>query len=92
MTVRRTIIQRTAELAGLAIRNVTDELDNEIGQLLGGTPHVTVLDERNLFAGHELCTSQPWVNGIEGLGAQDSLHPTATGYQHWAQALASYLG
>ena len=58
----------------------------------------SVLDVQNLFAGHEMCTSSPWVNEVTGINwiaqtyQNESLHPNTTGYAHWASALKSYIG
>jgi lysophospholipase L1-like esterase len=52
----------------------------------------TVLDEERAFAGHEECTAQPWVQGINNFGNDDeSLHPTADGYHQEAVDLHRYL-
>jgi lysophospholipase L1-like esterase len=53
---------------------------------------LTVLDEERAFAGHEECTTQPWVQGINNFGNDDeSLHPTPDGYHQEAVDLHRYL-
>ncbi len=63
----------------------------------------TILDEENAFQGHELNTSNPWVNDINGLqvdcGAgkvtkmpdNESLHPNQAGYHRWATDLYNLI-
>jgi hypothetical protein len=59
---------------------------------------LTVLDEENKFAGHEVCTSSSWVNQVNGwtitnqVADQESLHPTTAGYNQWANDLKGLLG
>ncbi|MGH7868413.1 MAG: SGNH/GDSL hydrolase family protein [Candidatus Dormibacteraceae bacterium] len=50
---------------------------------------VGVLDEENAFAGHELCSSQPWAHGEVITDPGESFHPTITGNAKMAQDLAA---
>jgi lysophospholipase L1-like esterase len=53
---------------------------------------VEVLDERYAFLGHELCTSDPWVNGLLTPPVTDytkAFHPTPAGYARIAADLES---
>jgi hypothetical protein len=40
---------------------------------------VQYVDDSAAFAGHELCTARPWVNGINAEHPEYSLHPTKAG-------------
>jgi lysophospholipase L1-like esterase len=63
----------------------------------------TVLDEENAFQGHEIGTSVPWVNGLNGLQVDcahqtitrmpdnESLHPNVDGYHKWATDLYNLI-
>jgi lysophospholipase L1-like esterase len=56
-----------------------------------------VVDERNAFAGHEVCTSSPWVNGYTWSGVpwnytSASFHPTSAGYAKEAADLRAATG
>jgi lysophospholipase L1-like esterase len=79
------------------IRRVVSTMNQVIKDAAWGQG-LSVLDEENAFAGHELCTSSSWVNKVNGWvnasGSYDpeSLHPTASGYQRWANDLRAYLG
>jgi len=60
----------------------------------GNVFYVNVTDE---FAGHELCSSSPWLHGItvstqEGINLfKGSYHPTARGQRAYATAIATLL-
>jgi hypothetical protein len=79
------------------IRAVVSALNTAV-RTAAGAEGFEVLDaeKENLFAGHEVCTSDSWVNQVNGWANpspdDESLHPTTTGYQHWASALKTYLG
>lgn len=79
-------------------REVTSNLNAAIKTAAAQSTDVVVFDASNVFSGHELCTAHPWVNAVKGYintsGTYDdeSLHPTTTGYYHWALALKSFLG
>jgi hypothetical protein len=65
----------TAELTGL--RALAHELDQTI-DAAAKRARVTYVDTESAFAGHELCTADSWVYGID-LRNGGSLHPTARG-------------
>ncbi|HEX6676866.1 MAG TPA: GDSL-type esterase/lipase family protein [Actinomycetes bacterium] len=58
---------------------------------------ISVLDEEQAFAGHELCTDFPWIKPPDNpLQGDDSLkdnyyHPTTPGYRREAQDLKAFL-
>jgi len=78
------------------LNQVTGHLDDTIitaAEQVGG---VQVLDERDAFAGHEICTSDAWVNGYLWQGnifnyLPESFHPTTDGYQHEAGEMLASL-
>jgi lysophospholipase L1-like esterase len=66
-----------------------------VARLSGGNVfYVGVVDD---FAGHELCTDDPWLHGLklsvhEGLNlVQGSYHPTRSGQRAYAEAIAEFL-
>ncbi|MBV9384756.1 MAG: hypothetical protein JO242_29360, partial [Streptosporangiaceae bacterium] len=58
---------------------------------------VSYLNEENAFQGHELCTSDPYLNNLTTVDQSDkhtlnnSFHPTAGGYTKVAHDLRNYL-
>lgn len=53
----------------------------------------TYVDVSAIFAGHELCTTAPWLVGVEGLTAQTVLHPTLKGQTDgYLAAIVSQVG
>ncbi|HEV2639035.1 MAG TPA: SGNH/GDSL hydrolase family protein [Actinocrinis sp.] len=76
------------------LRAALNHLDDVIVQAARGAG-IGYLDERNAFAGHELCTADPWENTIvvtpNGAG-NDSFHPNAAGYRQYATDLKNFLG
>jgi hypothetical protein len=59
--------------------------------------NVFFVDVTGSFAGHELCTAQPWLHGLEpsaheGLNPfQGNYHPTVKGQHAYATAFAAFL-
>jgi lysophospholipase L1-like esterase len=39
----------------------------------------TFADVRNVFTGHEICSSSPWLRSVQWLNLTESYHPTASG-------------
>jgi lysophospholipase L1-like esterase len=69
----------------------TEHLDDVISDAAAAAG-VEVLDERDAFVGHEICSSTPWVNGLQILSDfSDSFHPNTLGYAQEAADLAAYL-
>ncbi len=69
------------------------ELNDAISWAAGEVPGVTYVDtiradEGDGFAGHELCTTHPWLNGLILTHARYSLHPNKIGQQTIANLLA----
>jgi lysophospholipase L1-like esterase len=48
-------------------------------------------DVSDAFQGHELCTRNPYVNGIMLLDQQQSFHPNRSGQSELAKRLSAYL-
>ncbi|MEU4241245.1 SGNH/GDSL hydrolase family protein [Actinoplanes sp. NPDC026619] len=67
----------------LAKRRVLNEgattLDDLIAQRVQAAG-LTWSDVRDEFAGHGICASSAWLNGLTVIPAQNSFHPTKTGY------------
>jgi hypothetical protein len=83
------------------VRNLTQQLDQVIVQAAQNAG-IGVLDERNAFQGHELCTSDPWAQApqpppkwpwnITNPSIKDNFyHPDTEGYAKEAHDLRNYL-
>jgi hypothetical protein len=59
------------------------QLNNTISSAAGKYPGVAYFDISNLFQGHEMCTTDPWLFS----GAWDAAHPNANGQQQIGQAV-----
>jgi lysophospholipase L1-like esterase len=69
----------------------TNHLDDVIADAAAAAG-VEVLDERDAFVGHEICSATPWVNGLQIFSDySDSFHPNTAGYAQEAADLAAYL-
>lgn len=68
----------------------TQALDDAI-KLAATQAKIKFVDAFNVFAGHELCTAQPWVNGIDPVNPSFSLHPTVAGQKAIAERVATSL-
>lgn len=62
---------------------VAQRLDDTIRSAAAAYPDVGLVEIGGLFAGHEMCTGQPWVLD----GTWDAAHPTAAGQQQIAAAV-----
>jgi hypothetical protein len=51
-----------------------------------------VLDEENAFSGHDICSPNPWANGIVESDTQESFHPNLQGYTQEANDLDHLIG
>lgn len=76
--------QRAAAIAG------AQALDATI-QLAAMQAGVTYVDTFDAFAGHELCTTSPWVHGIDSIHPEYSLHPNVSGQWAIAQRVAAAI-
>jgi len=56
-----------------------------------GDPHIQFASVIHAFDGHELCTSDSWMNPLN-IKAQPEGHPTYTGYTAYMKAVAADLG
>ncbi len=74
-------------------------LDRVLGEMNGaiqasveqaGSTTVEYLDITEALAGHELCSSDPWVQPLDA--GSDGVHPTADGYRAIADAVRSAVG
>ena len=50
------------------------------------------VDMRPVWLGHEACSSDGWVNGVEATDPSGSYHPNAKGQRAYAQTLAQAIG
>jgi lysophospholipase L1-like esterase len=62
-----------------AINGAADLLSNVIAGRVAAAGF-TYEDTRDNFAGHEVCTSSPWINGINVGQIVESYHPNAAGH------------
>jgi lysophospholipase L1-like esterase len=69
------------------MRDRTDQLDDVIEEEAKAAG-LQVLDVRDAFAGHEICTVEPWVSGW---GEPGSFHPNATGHEVLGGKLVDFL-
>jgi len=80
----------------LAITPAEQALLNDTADLLADTT-AAVADEhgfafadvRDAFAGHEVCTTDPWILGY--VGTLESFHANAAGYAAYAEVVTPYL-
>jgi lysophospholipase L1-like esterase len=69
------------------MRDRTDQLDDLI-EAEATAAGLAVLDVRDAFAGHEICTAEPWTSGW---GEPGSFHPNARGHEVLAAKLVDFL-
>jgi lysophospholipase L1-like esterase len=69
------------------MRDRTDQL-NDIIVEEAKAARLQVLDVRDAFAGHEICTADPWASGW---GQPGSFHPNAKGHEVLAGHLVDFL-
>jgi lysophospholipase L1-like esterase len=82
----------TAELN--AVRDAIIQADNMIAAAVAATgdPRVLFVDTYNAFAGHRVCSSEEWSNGIRLDDREESFHPNYLGYQALNNAISASLG
>ncbi len=63
------------------LNEVVEILDQVISEraTAAGITYVSTIDA---FAGHEVCSAQPYVNGKDGLYIEDIFHPTKDGHRY----------
>jgi lysophospholipase L1-like esterase len=76
------------ELAPL--RTALTALNNTIDEA-AKTANVESIDPTTAFAGHELCTQQPWINGIDLGDLSGSLHPNLDGQTALANLVTTQI-
>ena len=69
----------------LAKRQLINDGDEELSDLI--RDHATAAgfvfaDARDTFAGHGICASAPWLNGLTVIPATNSFHPNLSGYTY----------
>jgi lysophospholipase L1-like esterase len=69
------------------MRDRTDQLDDMI-ETEAEAAGLEALDVRDAFAGHEICTAEPWAGGW---GDPGPFHPNATGHEVLARQLVDFL-
>ena len=69
------------------MRDRTDQLDDIIEEEAKAA-ELDVLDVRDAFSGHEICTPEPWASGW---GDPGPFHPNATGHEVLARSLVDFL-
>jgi hypothetical protein len=81
---------KPAELA--ALNNLALEFDNVISEA-AAHDGVTYIPVTNALAGHEMCSSDPWVVQVDarGLWQQQQGHPTIPGQEAIAAIVRSYI-
>jgi hypothetical protein len=75
------------------VNQTIDALDTAIAHAANATTGTTFLDVRPAFAAHELCTQDPWLNGINPSNLVNSFHPNQAGQaQGYEAALTAITG
>ena len=69
------------------VRQLQTKLNDTIKQAVSGYSFAAFVPVD--FSGHELCTSDPWV---QGLGDKQPFHPTQAGQAAFAKAVEAFLG
>jgi hypothetical protein len=75
----------TCPEGGLSVgkRQVLNEAADDLTQVIADRAQAagfTFVDVRAQFAGHEICTDAPWINGVSQEIPTGSYHPNADGY------------
>ncbi|BBH67353.1 lipase 1 [Actinoplanes sp. OR16] len=68
------------------LNEASDTLSEVIAAAVTKHPGFTYVDGRIIFAGHEACTKDPWINAVAD-NVSESFHPNADGYAAYAKAL-----
>jgi lysophospholipase L1-like esterase len=69
----------------LAKRQIINDGDNELDDIIkthAQAAGFTYGEARTTFAGHGVCASTPWINGLQIISATDSFHPNKNGYTY----------
>ncbi len=74
------------------INHAADVLDDVTRNATTGRSGFTFVDPRNRFAGHEACTSAPWMQGVRLDETIKTLHPNISGHKQYADLLLSVTG
>jgi len=85
---------------GLHLLSSADEKSlNQTADLLDGviaretrSHRFRFLDPRSAFAGHEICSRSPWINGLVFPRVQESFHPNVAGEAGYASLLERLVG
>ena len=67
----------------VAKRQVLNDAADDLTQVIADRAQAagfTFVDVRPAFAGHEICTAAPWINGVSQEIPSGSYHPNADGY------------
>jgi hypothetical protein len=78
---KRAIINHAADVLADVTRNSTT-----------GRRGFTFVDSRAHFAGHEACTTTPWIQGLRLDEPVKSFHPNVSGHKQYAKLLLSVTG
>lgn len=76
---------------------LVSQLNSVIATEVAKFPNFILVDESGALAGHDVCSGERWVNQVNnpnlstGTADDESLHPTAAGYQAMAKILATRL-
>lgn len=62
-----------------SLNNTADLLDSTIQTAVSSHPNFTFVDIRSAFSSHEVCSSSPWVQGINTNASYESFHPNIPG-------------
>jgi hypothetical protein len=78
-----------------AINNAGDTLDGIIASAVntasGQGVDIQVVDARPDFVGHEVCSADPWINGLDVINRVYSFHPNKFGQSDFASLFEAHL-
>lgn len=94
-TISYTIEAKDMTFFAHLANQLNDTIRNQVQIARSAGVNIEFVDVRSAFAGHEVCTKDPWLNGLlrEGFGVSPfSFHPNAKGHQQYLAALEASLG
>jgi hypothetical protein len=93
-----TLTQKEMLRINTAIYDLDSLIANQVILALHPGEDIREVDPRPAFSGHEICSANPWINGVVFRGhflptAQSpfSFHPTSTGQRHFADVVEAAL-
>jgi hypothetical protein len=73
------------------VRQEGDALNGVIRAAAAATPGATYVDAAGPFSGHEACTPEPWMEGVNLTDIVASFHPNLAGQDQLARLVLDKL-